>query len=268
MDIHTRIEKLINENYSLDIGKVVNHSFELWKKTISFSVLFTMIILALLGIYYFVIMSIVFGGIANFLSIFNSNPLDSVAYLQASKNIPYLLLGSLLLQVVIQPIFAGYLSILYKADCNKSYTINDFFTFYRQPYFGQIVIFCVITSFAVSILSQLFILLHLPSYINTLFSVFVSIGSYLMLPFIIFNDFSAINALKNSFQITFKKTPSYFAILVLSLIFAVIGIFGIVIGFLFTFSFIAIFHYATYAQVLGINLENSYDEIDQIGIDS
>jgi uncharacterized membrane protein len=75
----------------------------------------------------------------------------------------------------------------------------------------------------------------------------------LTIPFIIFGKLSSIDAIKSSIIIVSKQPLILLGLIIVSLIAAIIGIFGFCIGMLFTMPFVYSMNYMIYKNIIGID---------------
>lgn len=266
MNNNTQIEKYTHEGYGINIGTVIDLSFELWKKVAVFSAMLSLLMVIVIMLLYTALFTLLAGGFDNLVLIIQENPLELATMLSTKKGMLAIVLLSLVSSLILLPFSGSYLIILKKADEDERYGMADLFSGFSQPFFLQIFLSFLMTSFSMTLLTLLLQILHAPSFIGSFLSAIVSIGTYFMLPFIMFNDMSAIDAVKNSFILTLKKPFHILVILLLSVLLGVMGVLGLGIGIFFTYSFTLIFRYATHKHIFGQHhaLQN---EIDEIGAD-
>ncbi len=78
-----------------------------------------------------------------------------------------------------------------------------------------------------------------------------------------FSMTDAMNAIQASILIVFKKFWLIFALILVAVIMAMLGIIAVCIGILFTLPIIYTTQYAIYRNVIGVE---EHDELDEIGI--
>jgi uncharacterized membrane protein len=88
----------------------------------------------------------------------------------------------------------------------------------------------------------------------------------LTIPLIIFGKLSSIDAIKSSIIIVSKQPLILLGLIIVSLIAAIIGIFGFCIGMLFTMPFVYSMNYTIYKNIIGIDSANEIEEIDNTEI--
>lgn len=218
----------------IDLGKTLNDSFEIFKKTfligglaLAFIVTILMTI-AIIGMQYFI-------GIekaAEQLKTFNP------AALSLEGTLTYF--GIIfIITILVAPFNAGILKMMQDADAKKEVTLSSLFYYVNSPYYFSILgATSILTIFNFAITTGIQYLIpgkFLESAITTGISIFLSIATLLTLPNILFKDMTIVSAITTSIKTTI---PNFFTILLLLLIAIVIGYVGILafcIGLFFTF---------------------------------
>jgi uncharacterized membrane protein len=91
----------------------------------------------------------------------------------------------------------------------------------------------------------------------------VSFLTFLTIPLIIFSDLKAFEAITMSSRLVLKKPLLLLALIIVSFLFVMLGIFALCIGIIFTIPFLFSLYYIVYKNI--VPLENK-DEIDEIGV--
>lgn len=242
-----KTEETNQTNKSLDIGEVINDAFEIYKKT------------ALMGgIAFIILMAILtFFGLVGLSYFINPENLQEAMRkfdpekLSTNGKIIYFG-GSILITVLISPFIAGMLKMADDASNNKEVNLSSIFYYVNSQYFLDILLATlIITTFSVGF--SLFIKINMPRtvglLISTIFSLLISILTFITVPFIIFKNLNYIEAIKISIQ---KIKQHFFVVLLLMLvagIFVVVGFFAFCIGIFFTIPFAYAMQYSIYKRL-------------------
>lgn len=257
--IKDRIENIRTNGYELNFGTVFESAFENYKKIavyaglmlLVFSILFT--ILMMVGIISYI-------GVENLedfsrkmrdFSELEAKPLEILLPLDA---------GILLLSGLLNPFFAGFLKM---ADCgekNEEFHVSTMFTYYKSPYFLNIFLAIIITSFINVGLSTFLEFIGF-KIIGTILSLMISFATFLTIPFIVFGNLNAIEAIKSSIIVVLKQPLVLLGLIIVAGIGSIIGIFGLCIGIFFTIPFMYSMNYEIYNSIIGDYSKNELDEI-------
>jgi len=252
--IKDRIEEIKINGYELDFGTVFESAFENYKKI----ALYAGLILLFFFIFLFILMMtgmISYIGIENMeafseklrnFSELKEKPLDIVLQINAVM---------ILFSALLNPFMAGFLKM---ADCgekDEEFHVSTMFSYYKSPYFSNIFIAVFIITLVNMSLSTL---LEFAGFniIGSLISLTISFITFLTIPFIIFGKLNSIDAIKSSILIVSKQPLVLLGLIIVSLIAAMIGIFGFCIGILFTMPFIYSMNYTIYKTIIGIDSKN------------
>lgn len=258
--VKDRIEEIKINGYELDFGTVFESTFENYKKIAVYAGLMLLVFLILLSILLLTGM-ISYIGIENMeafseklrnFSELKEKPLDIVLKLNA---------GVLLFSGLLNPFMAGFLKM---ADCGEKgeeFHVSTMFSYYKSPYFLNIFI----AIFIITLVNMsLTILLEFAGFniIGSIISMTISFITFLTIPFIIFGKLNSIDAIKSSVIIVSKQPLVLLGLIIVSLIAAIIGIFGFCIGILFTMPFIYSMNYMIYKNIIGIDSISESNEIE------
>lgn len=258
--IKDRIEEIKINGYELDFGTVFESAFENYKKI----ALYAGLILLFFFIFLFIFISAVmisYVGIENLeafseklrnFSELKEKPLDIVLQINAVM---------ILFSALLNPFMAGFLKM---ADCgekDEEFHVSTMFSYYKSPYFSNIFIAIFIITLVNMSLSTL---LEFAGFniIGSIISMTISFITFLTIPFIIFGKLNSIDAIKSSIIIVSKQPLVLLGLIIVSLIAAIIGIFGFCIGILFTMPFIYSMNYMIYKNIIGIDSISESNEIE------
>lgn len=252
-----RLNEIKQKGYNLEFGDVFNESLEIYKKVLWIVGLAFLILMIIMGALTAGVMTIFFGA-SNFMSNITQFGLLSMspAYLVIS-----LILG-ILVTIAISPLYAGIVQVCHNAQTNKHYDFNTVFIHYKSVYLKDIAISALLISLISGVATDLVMFLGF-QFTGTLITYFFQFITLFTIPFIIFGNLNAMSAIQASILIVFKKFWIIFALMLVAIIMAMLGLIAICIGILFTLPIIYTTQYAIYRNVIGVD---GHDELDEIGI--
>lgn len=252
-----RLNEIKQKGYNLEFGDVFNESLEIYKKVLWIIGLAFLILMIIMGALTAGVMTIFFGA-SNFMSNITQFGLLSMspAYLVIS-----LILG-ILVTIAISPLYAGIVQVCHNAQTNKHYDFNTVFIHYKSVYLKDIAISALLISLISGVATDLVMFLGF-QFTGTLITYFFQFITLFTIPFIIFGNLNAMSAIQASILIVFKKFWIIFALMLVAIIMAMLGLIAICIGILFTLPIIYTTQYAIYRNVIGVD---EHDELDEIGI--
>lgn len=218
-------------------SSVISHAFDTYKKVIWYGVLMVV------GIY--IISSI----ISNFLGFNQTQAYEVIREAMRTKN--YELIESidgwqsnsgvsLLLSLAAFPLYAGFMYILNKANFGEEFTFSDLFIGYKQNT-AQLILYYVISTI-ITVIS--FSLCIIPG-------VFVVPFLFLGLPIVFFENASATDALKKSFEIVKNNYSTFLGLAILTFLISISGLLLCCIGIVLTTMFSFAAKYSAYCAFLG-----------------
>lgn len=239
------MNKINKLNESLDLNKIINESFEIFKKTSVFGALLMVIISVVMLIFVII-------GISFFISTsdFSSEELKNFQPEMLSTRGKLIYYSILVLYTsLLAPISAGLLKISQIADEKKDIQFSDLFIYVNSKYFVQIVVsMALITIINLSIpeLFNFFLPLLVSKIIGMLVSVAVGIFTFLMIPYIVFEDLSFKDAIFKSFSTISAHLLIAIVLMIIGVIGAMIGVIACCVGIFFTISFLQAVQYSFY----------------------
>ena len=220
-----------------DSSSIISHAFETYKKVIWYGVLMVV------GVY--IISSI----ITSIVGFDQSAALEVIREAVRTKNyeLIYNIHGlqsnsgvSILLSLAAFPLYAGFLYILNKANFGEQFTFSDLFIGYKQNTL-QLILFYVISSLIIGI-SALFCLIP---------AIFVAPLFFIGLPIVFFENASATDALKKSYEIAKNNYGTFLGLSILTFFISISGLILCCIGIIFTTMFTFAAKYSAYCAFLG-----------------
>lgn len=254
------IEKICNEGYELEFGKVIENSFANYKKIAVYAGCMFIVFVILLGI----LSSL---GLVSSIGLENFKPfMDQFQAKMVSKSLDTIMtiqLSSVLISVLTTPFIAGFYKMCHFADKDEEFKVVDMFSYYKAPYLLNITFFTLIIGLLTVALTFVTESIGM-GFIASFSSSMVSILSLLAIPLIVFGNLNATEAIKYSFKLVSRKFFLFLGILIVSLIIAGLGIFGFCIGIFFTIPFFYSVHYVLYKTIVGIDETSEIDEISGV----
>ena len=253
------VDQKLQKGYTLDLGKLIEESFEYFKKTFLIGGLAFMIIGVAIVICYATLFGIIFG-FGNFV--------DSITQLGLNASKPSYVIGNVVLttifSAIMAPLTAGFINLNHLARNNKEINVSNVFEFFKSIYFRDIFTAYLIIGFTNSVVSAISLLNPQNIVLSLLTSVFsgvVALFTIFVIPLIIYGEQNFSSAISKSISL-FLKQPLY---IILALIIAVIGCFlgfiALCIGIFFTFPYLYSMHYAIYEQAIGFEDKSQIEEI-------
>lgn len=254
-----KIEHIRQNGYHLDFGDTFSETFDKWKKLFGYGALAIII-----SIVFYYLISFIFGMIGlsagneqELMQKIMSNQGDPSAMMDIYKEYfsQPMVIGSAILQSLFMflayPISAGLVYMAYKYDTTNNLDISDLFEGYRGSNFGKLAV--------------LFLIYKLASFLGLcvfLIGFFVPfVGFSIASSFIIINKMDVMDAIKASFQVTFKNFFIVLFLLIVSFLFYLAGALACFIGLIFTYAFIPIMTYSIYKMSIGIEAVKELDEL-------
>ncbi|MES2811821.1 MAG: hypothetical protein V4670_05055 [Bacteroidota bacterium] len=232
----------------IDIGTTINNAIEIFKKTYlvsGFAFLFMTVFLMTLGII----------GLEYFIGLEKAaEMLKTFDPANLSINGTFIYFGCMLLfSVLIAPFNAGLLKIMKDADDEKEISFSSLFYYVNSSYYVRIIgltLILVSLNFILNIGIQKIITdKSIGGIISTIFSVALSILTFVSLPNIIFKDFGVIDAIKNSVTLTQNNVFQIILLIVIALVIGYAGLILFCIGLFFTFPIYYAMQYAIYKNL-------------------
>ncbi len=252
----SNFETKFNQNTTPDIGRIIDESFSIFKKTVWISgvgiFLMCLFILPITFIILFKAMDI--SSLDEFVKM-SPDLAEDINYMliNAAVGIPIAGFSAVLT--------AGFYKINHLAKHDKEFGLNNLFDYFKSPYFMNLFLAGALTALYSDVLGLSLIYLKIPG--ATLIQLFITLLFILSIPLIIFENQTTLQAMSNSSRLAMKHPFTIILCLVFGLIIAMLGIFAICIGIFFTISYIYTINYTLYNQIIPIDKEKSIDEMSQ-----
>lgn len=258
-----RIEEIKREGYQLDFTTVFGNAFENYKK-IALKVGLLFIILGIIVGAIAALVATIFFGFSMDYFVENSQELQN--FKMSGLPMLYLLLyiiGMVIFTGIGSPIIAGIFKIADNGTKNQEVSIGTAFDYFKQPYFKELFIASALIAFFGVILNLLLESLDF-SIIGVLITYIISFFTFLNIPFIIFGNLKAIEAIQASITVVSKNILVLLGLLICGFLFVMLGIIACCIGIIFTMPFIYSLYYSIYNEVIGVATHDELDEINGV----
>lgn len=260
-----KLQQIKEQGFHLDLDNVLKAAFENYKKIALFIGLLLFILILLFTVFIGSIATIAFS--ISDITMFMTN-------YDIYENSNLALIFNFIVKVsgmaIIAPLTAGILKTIHNAQQNNPSKIKTVFSYYRSVYFKDLFVSALIIAVVTNTIDPLLSILNdnednmslLVSLGLTIFNALAGTLTLFTIPLIIFGKLNAIEAIKGSFTIIFKK---FWLILLLVIIAAfcsiLLGLMAFCIGIFFSLPFFYSVQYIMYRDIMGIEseVEDSYN---------
>lgn len=246
-----RIEELKTNGYQLDFGTVFESAFENYKKIALYAGL-------MLLVFSIISVVIMMGGLISYIGVENlesfANKLKEFSQLKVMPLDIALPLnaGLILYSAIVTPFMSGFLKMAHCGEKGEEFHVSTMFSYYKSPYFLNIIISVFIISIFGTGLAMLLEYAGL-SFVGTVTTMLVSFLTFLTIPLIVFGNLNATEAIQSSIIIVSKQPLVLLGLIIVAGIGAILGIFGFCIGIFFTWPFMYSMTYVIYKTIVGID---------------
>ena len=245
-----RIEEIKREGYDLDFTTVFGNAFENYKKIALMVGLFSL----LLGLAFLVLFAVGFVLIygmkdASFFENMNAEQMQPENF-----STPFLiiyLVSVIFLTALFSPITAGFIKMARDGAKGQDVSFGTAFEYYSKPFFKEIFIAIVILTFFTTTFSFLLTLVGI-QFLGGIISLIISFFTFLAIPFIIFGNLKAIEAIQASVVVVSKQILILLGLAIVGILFSFMGMIACCIGIIFTMPIIYSLYYCIYDEVIGV----------------
>jgi hypothetical protein len=250
-----RIDEKIENGYQLDLGQIIDNSFEIFKKivwTAGFGYLLVGLVMTL-----FVILgiSLLDAGQIDYFEEIAAEISEDPAFLEKNPNLMSyymsIIIGFTLLFV---PLNAGFLNLCHLAKTNQKFTVLNIFDFYKIKYIKDLIIGTLIMSLISVAISSALEMANL-KIVAFVIQVSLSLFTVLFMPLVIYGQQNFLNAIIKSAKLVVKSPFTILGAIIIAVIFALLGFIGLCIGILFTISYVNCIYYSLYESIIGFEEE-------------
>lgn len=254
-----QIDAICTKGYELDFGTIFERAFENYKKIALYAGLMLLVFWILISI-------LTVAGLISYIGIENMEKFgEKIKELSELKIIPLDIAipfyGSLILiSAIIAPFMAGFYKM---SDCgqkDQEFHVSTMFSYYKFRYFFNIFLFIIVIGFINNGLAMLLQPLGL-NFVGSIINLLISFLSFLSIPLIVFGNLNVVDAIKYSTLLVSKQPLVLLGLIIVSIIGALIGLFGICIGVFFTWPFMYSMNYIIYKSIIGIEETSQISEI-------
>ncbi len=239
------IDQKAREGYALELGKLIDDSFATFKKTFLVSGLGMLIVSAIMVLFYIGLMGSFFGF---------SNLSKTLLSIETLAKEPNFIIGSGIVSMFVSALFApftaGFIHLNHLAQTKKSFSIDNLFDFYKEPYYKQIFLGYLVIGGVTALFTTTLSLLGYEK-INTFVQIIISLATIFTIPLIIYGKLNYTEALSKSVQLYAKQPIIILVAMLIAVIGMLLGIFILCVGIIFTIPYLYAMHYALYAQAIG-----------------
>jgi uncharacterized membrane protein YesL len=262
-----KVQEIKRYGYPFDFGAILSQIFENYKKIALLSG-GVFLLLALFLVIGFTGIGAVLGMAIGFTDYFSDL---AVGQISVTTHLIHLAI-TVVIYGLMAPVAAGIIQIAHNAETNKEYDFSTAFVHYKTKYFKDLFLgtaFIILITSGMSTVLEIsklyfydtpFILILM--IISMVFSVAVSILTLLTMPYIIFGDLNAMEAIKASIATTSKHFWMILLLMILIGICAMLGLFALCIGIFFTMPLYLSTQYILYRNAIPVEEK---DELDEIG---
>jgi hypothetical protein len=256
---HNRIDYIKSNGYQLDFSTVFESAFKNYKKIALYAGLmllvssFLVVIITMTGLISYI-------GIENLESFSNKiKEYSLIKVLPITIALP-LNLGFIFCSAIVTPFMAGFLKMAHCGDKEEEFLVSSMFSYYKSPYFMNIIISTISISISGTGLAMLLEYSGF-GFVGSVITLLVSFFTFFTIPLIVFGNLNASEAIKSSIIIVSKRPLVLLGLITVSGIGAFLGIFGFCVGIFFTWPFINSMVYVCYKTIIGIDDNLEIDKI-------
>ncbi|OFM81885.1 hypothetical protein [Weeksella sp. HMSC059D05] len=249
-EVQQRLNGLTPDKTRFSISDVLNEAWELFGKVALYAVFATLL-------YFFLstIVTMVLGMIfpvdqTEIQILLESDRLDLESLQEAfvdqfnQTNYKLTVIANFLLASLLYPIMFGVVYLAYKRDQKQVIAFGDIFYAYKNGLF--------LKSFTLSMLSIVFMyigfsLCFVPGFV-------LSALMMLSVPFALFTNLDALQAIKASFRVTTKNFSGFIGMLFLMVLILIVGFLVCIVGLLAAYPLIYIIMYVLYKKIIGFEI--------------
>lgn len=255
--MNNKIKNTIAKGYKLEIGTVIENSFEVFKKTALIGGLGMLVLCIATFAVYFGILGLFFG-FSNFTETMTNFSLQS-------KEVSVLIftaIFSILSSVFIAPFTAGNIHLNYLAKTNQEIEFGTIFKFYSNKTTKDLFLSYAIIGLTNAVVNIILVHLNLEILSYFLQSAITAVTVF-TIPLIVYGNQNFSEAITNSIKLFMKQPFAIIVLLIVGFIIAMLGLIALCIGILFTLPYVYSMYFSIYDQTIGFEEKS---EIDEIGI--
>jgi hypothetical protein len=252
-----RIDERIENGYQLDLGQIIDNSFEIFKKivwTAGFGYLLVglvMTLLVLLG------MTLLDPTQLDYIKEIAEEISNDPTFLEKNPDImSYYMTVVIAVSLLFVPLNAGFLNLCHLAKTNQKFTVLNIFDFYKFKYIKDLIIGTLLLSLISVSITSLLEMANL-KLVAFVIQISLSLFTVLFMPLIIYGEQNFLNAIIKSAKLVVKYPFTILGAIIIGVVFAMLGFIALCIGILFTFSYINCIYYSLYESIVGFENEKT-----------
>lgn len=241
------MEEWNNRKKSLDIGEVINESFEIYKKIavvggLAFMMLtFALVLLSFMGLGFFTDME----KFPELMKDFNPDELSLKGTL--------IYIGVMVVFTALtSPFIAGMLKMAHDADHDEEVSLSSLYYYVNSPAFVHIILTTTLVSL-ISISLNMLLKFVIPGFlsgvIGFIISYSISILTFIAIPLVIFKNMPFMDAIQKSCALISKHFFVVLLLMIIAGIFAAVGLIAFCLGIFFTIPFAYAIQYSIYKKL-------------------
>lgn len=249
------IDQKVEKGYTLDLGKIIEVSFETFKKTFLLSgvtLIIAAFVLTFLYIGYFGILY----GFGDFTQTITELKSDAINPTMQIINAAF----GVFFVSLITPLIAGFINVNHLAKTNQEFTIGSFFDYYKSSHLKDLILNqIIVTVFLNSIVTFLVLTNH--QFIAIILQFIIPLFTIFCIPLIIYGEQNFLEALVKSIKLFIKNPFIIFIAFLIGALGSFVGLIALCIGIIFTLPYYFSIEYAIYEQAVGFKEKSVIDEI-------
>jgi uncharacterized membrane protein len=249
--MNNRIDEKIQKGYELELGQIIDNSFEIFKKIVWTA-----------GLGYFLVTIFMLSLIVLGMTFLDPSQLDYIkeisqdpAFLENNPDIMgYYLVFIIVVGSIFVPLNAGFLNLCHLAKTNQQFSILNIFDYYKSKHVKDLIIGTLILTIFSTIITTLLDFANL-KLVGFVIQMSISLFTILFIPLIIYGNQNFSNAIQKSIKLVVKYPFTILGALVIGIVFAMLGMIAFCIGILFTLPYINCIYYSLYESIVGFEEE-------------
>ena len=252
-----RIDERIENGYQLDLGQIIDNSFEIFKKivwTAGFGYLLVGLVTTLLVL---VGMTFLDPAQLDYIKEIAEEISKDPTFLDRNPEImSYYMTIIIAISLLFVPLSAGFLNLCHLAKTNQKFTVLNIFDFYKFKYIKDLIIGTLLISLISVSITSLLEMANL-KLVAFVIQISLSLFTILFMPLIIYGQQNFLNAIIKSAKLVVKYPFTILGAIIIGAIFALLGFIALCIGVLFTMSYLNCIYYSLYENIVGFENEET-----------
>ncbi len=255
--INRELDKKLQSGYALNLGSLIEKSFEPFKKTFLISAVgFIILGLVILSLYA-ALLGMLFG-FSDIMGTFT----DLAVHATDTNVLIGTAIFSTVVSAIVAPVTAGFINVNHIVKRGESMSLGNIFEFYGNKYTKDIIVCYAIIGLLNGVLTAGFTVLGF-SWIASVFQGILACATIFSIPLIIYNDQKFGDAISKSITLFSKQPFTIIIAVIIAYLIAILGFIGLCIGVIFTMPYIYSMYYTIYDEAIGF--EKPFSAIDEIG---